>query len=204
MNNFLAWQIHGGADHDGGLLETLTGLLTYFENLATGGGGCGFFATLMPGLSGMENIHPLLVHFPIALLSSFFILEVLGCVFKKPQWREAASYFLYFGAVGAIFTVMAGFQAAYTVIHSETVHLIMERHEHFGITVMTLAIVLSVWRLKSGVVLEGGAKYFFLLLSGLMCLLMVLGADLGGYMVYNYGTAVHTPSDDCHQPSSET
>jgi len=206
MNNFLAFQIHGNADHSGGLLEMLTGLLSFFEGLASGGSACeSFLSKIMPGLAGMDNIHPLLVHFPIALLSCFFILEVLGFILKKPCWREAASYFLYLGALGTVITVIAGFQAAYTVIHSETVHHIMLRHQHFGVTVLTLAVILSIWRLKSGVTLKGGKQYFFLLLSGLMCLLMVLGADLGGHMVYNYGTAVNAvqSTDDCQQHSHE-
>lgn len=205
MNNFLAWQIHGNADHDGGILETLTSLLTFFEGLTTSGGGCGFLSKLLPGLAGMENIHPLLVHFPIAFLSAFFALDVVACLAKKPHWRNAASYFLYFGTVGAVFTVIAGFIAAYSVIHSEAVHEIMLRHQHFGLTVLTLAVVLSAWRLKSGVLITGGANNFFLILSGLMCVLMTLGADLGGLMVYNYGTAVHAvqTSDDCHDHDAE-
>lgn len=205
MNNFLAFQIHGNADYDGGLLETLTGLLSFFEGVASGSSCGGFLSAIMPGLAGMDNIHPLLVHFPIALLSSFFALEVLGILLKKPCWREAASYFLYLGAVGAIIAVIAGFQAAYSVIHSEAVHHIMLRHQYFGLSVMALAIALSVWRLKSGIMQEGGAKHFFLVLSGVMCLLMVLGADLGGHMVYNYGTAVNAvqSTDDCQQHSHQ-
>ncbi len=204
MYNFLSWQIHGGADHDGGILGTLTGLLAFFENLTTSGGGCGFFSALMPGLANIENVHPLLVHFPIALLSVFFLLDLIACLAKKPHWRDVASYFLYFGAVGATFTVIAGFQAAYSVIHSEVVHEIMLRHQHFGLSVLTLSVILSVWRLKSGAAITGGANYFFLLLAGLMCMLMMLGADLGGLMVYNYGTAVHAiqTSDDCHHTPS--
>jgi uncharacterized membrane protein len=73
------------------------------------------------------------------------------------------------------------------------------RHEHFGLSVLTLAVILSAWRLKSGALLTGGANVFFLILSGLMCMLLTLGADLGGLMVYNYGTAVHAiqPTEDC-------
>jgi uncharacterized membrane protein len=206
MNNFLTWQIHGGADHGGGLLESLTGLLTFFENLTTGGGnGCGFLSVIMPGLAGMDNIHPLLVHFPIAFLFAFFVLDLTASVLKKPHWREAASYFLYFGAIGALFTVIAGFMAAYSVIHSETVHHIMLRHQYFGLSVLTLSVILSIWRLKSSATLTGGANNFFLILAGLMCVLLSLGADLGGLMVYNYGTAVHTAqtTDDCHHPEAE-
>ncbi len=205
MNNFFSWQVHGNADNGGGILEALTSLLTTIEELSSGGG-CGFFATLMPGLANISNIHPLLVHFPIALLSVFFLLDLIACLAKKPHWRDVASYFLYFGAAGAIFTVIAGFQAAYSVIHSEVVHEIMLRHQYLGISVLTLSIILSVWRFKSGATISGGANHFFLVLSGVMCVLMMLGADLGGLMVYNYGTAVHAiqPSEDCHHPEAKT
>jgi uncharacterized membrane protein len=203
MINFLAWQIHGGADHDGGILQSLTGLLAFFENLSQGGG-CGFFSALLPGVAGLDNIHPLLVHFPIAFLSAFFLLDLIAYLAKKSPWRDIASYFLYFGAVGAIFTVISGFIAAYSVAHNETVHEIMLRHQYFGISVLTISVILSVWRLKSGVAITGGANYFFLILSGVMCVLLTFGADLGGLMVYNYGTAVHavqTP-DDCHHKAN--
>jgi uncharacterized membrane protein len=189
MNNFLAWQVHGGADHGGGLLELLTSVLAFFENLTTTGGD-GFFTTLMPALAGINNIHPVLVHFPIAFLSVFFLVDVVACIAKKPQWRNVASHLLYFGAIGAVFTVIAGFVAAYSVEHNDVVHAIMERHEHFGVSVLVLAVTLSLWRLKNGGVITGGANIFFLILSGLMFVLMVLGADLGGLMVYKYGTAV--------------
>jgi uncharacterized membrane protein len=104
-----------------------------------------------------------------------------------------------------MFTVIAGFIAAYSVIHSETVHHIMLRHQHFGLSVLTLSVFLSIWRLKSGATLTGAANSFFLALSGLMCILLSLGADLGGLMVYNYGTAVHAAqsTDDCDHHEAE-
>jgi uncharacterized membrane protein len=186
MNNFLAWQVHGNADSGGGLLDILTGVLAFFESL-TSSGGDGFFNVLMPGLAGMNNIHPLLVHFPIAFLVGFFLFDVVACLARKPQWREVASYLLYFGAVGAFFT--------------DVVHAIMERHETFGVSVLTLAVSLSLWRLKKGASMTGGANTFFLILSGLMCVLLALGADLGGLMVYKYGTAVQLVQP---QPASES
>jgi uncharacterized membrane protein len=188
MNHYLAFQVHGNADKHGSILDGLTGLLTFFENL-TANGGDGFFATLLPGLAGINNIHPLLVHFPIALLSLFFILEVFATVSKKPHWREVGSYFLYFGALTAVFTVIAGFVAAYSVEHNDTVHHIMLRHQYIGLAVTGLAIVLSIWRYKAAE-LTGGAKHFFLILATVMTVLLMLGADLGGLMVYHYGTGV--------------
>lgn len=188
MNNFLSFQIHGGADQ-GGIVESISSLLAFFENLSSQGPG-GIFSAIMPGIAGMNNIHPLLVHFPIAFLSAFFALDLVGTLAKKPQWRSIASWFLYFGTVATAFTVIAGFIAANSVVHGENVHDIMERHEHIGISVLALAIVLSIWRMKSGRLLRGGANNFFLILSALLYGLMMLGADLGGLMVYHYGVAV--------------
>jgi len=111
MNNFLSFQIHGGADHGGGIAESVSSLLAFFEDLSTQGPG-DIFSSIMPGIAGMNNIHPLLVHFPIAFLSAFFVLDLVGTLAKKPQWRSVASWFLYFGTVAAVFTVIAGLIAA--------------------------------------------------------------------------------------------
>ncbi|MDO9046630.1 MAG: DUF2231 domain-containing protein [Methylobacter sp.] len=189
MNNFLSFQIHGGADQGGGIIEGVTSLLAFFEELSTLDSR-GIFSTLMPGIASMDNIHPLLVHFPIAFLSAFFALDVVGTLAKKPHWRNVAGWLLYLGTVAAVFTVTAGFIAAGSVAHGDDVHAIMERHEHFGISVLTLAVLLSAWRLKSGGIIQGGANSFFLILAALLCVLMMLGADLGGLMVYKYGVAV--------------
>ncbi|MDD2724571.1 MAG: DUF2231 domain-containing protein [Methylovulum sp.] len=189
MYNFLSFQIHGGADHGNGLLDSLVGLLAFVEGLATQSPG-GLFNTIMPGLSAMANIHPLLVHFPIAFLLAFFVLDVVAALAKKSAWRTVASWFLYLGTVAAAFTVLAGFIAAESVPHGGNVHEIMERHEHFGISVLSLATLLSLWRLKAGESLRGIANGMFLTISALLCLLLSLGADLGGLMVYQYGVAV--------------
>lgn len=201
MNNFLSFQIHGGADHGGGIVDSVTSLLAFFEELSTHDS-AGIFSTLMPGISSMENIHPLLVHFPIAFLSAFFILDLVGTLVRKQHWRDVASWLLYLGTVAAAFAVTAGLIAASTVAHSEEVHAIMERHEHLGISVLSLATLLSIWRMKAGGIIQGGANSFFLVLAGLLCVLMALGADLGGLMVYRYGVSVRAAmisvADDAH------
>ncbi len=189
MNSYLSFQIHGGADHGGGIIETVSELLAFFEGLTAQGPG-GFIQGVLPGIAAMSNIHPLLVHFPIALLTLFFIVDVMGTLASKPQWRQTASFLLYTGTLAATFTVLAGFAAADSVAHGENVHEIMERHEHLGISILSLAAGLSAWRLKRHGVLVGAGNVLFLLLSALLCLILAFGADLGGLMVYQYGVAV--------------
>lgn len=188
MTNFFSFQIHGSADQ-GGIAERVSSLLAFFENLSSKGPG-EIFASIMPGIASMDNIHPLLVHLPIALLSTFFALDLVGTLAKNPDSRRVATWMLYLGTVAALFTAVTGYIAAETVVHGQNVHDIMERHEQIGISVFFTALLLSVWRIKGGVLPWGGANNFFLLLAGLLCLLMMLGADLGGLMVYKYGVAV--------------
>ncbi|MDO9141898.1 MAG: DUF2231 domain-containing protein [Methylobacter sp.] len=189
MNNFLSFQVHGGADHGGGVADSVAGLLTFFEGLSAQDSS-DIFSDLMPGIAAMDNIHPVLVHFPIAFLSAFFVLDLIATLAKKQQWRDVASWMLYLGAVAAVFTVIAGFNAAGSVAHGGEVHPIMERHKDFGIAVLCLAIFLSIWRALSGGVIQGIANGFFLALAAAMFITMILGADLGGLMVYQHGVAV--------------
>jgi len=115
---------------------------------------------------------------------------MIATLAKKQQWRDVASWMLYLGAVAAVFTVIAGFNAAGSVTHGGEVHPIMEQHKDFGIAVLCLAIFLSTWRAISGGVIQGVANVFFLVLAAAMFTVMLLGADLGGLMVYQHGVAV--------------
>lgn len=199
VSSFLSFQVHGGGDHGGGVANSVAGFLSFIEGLLSKEP-ADIFPAIMPGLAGIQNFHPLLVHFPIALLSVFLILDVIGTLAKKTQWRDAASWFLYFGTVAAGLTVMAGFIAAGSVAHGGNVHDTMELHEHIGVAVLVIAVLLSIWRIASRGLIQGAANGLFLTLTALLCALMALGADLGGLMVYKYGVGVEAvkQSEDGH------
>lgn len=189
--------VHGGADAAGGGLVGLLDKL--LEKLGQAGEpGSGF--ELLPGIQALgTNIHPYLVHFPIALLSLFFLLEILGLLFRREGLRQTASIMLYCGTLGAVAAVAAGLYAAASVPHDETVHDIMEWHERLGLTVASLATVLSVWRLTAKHRIEGMAVALHLFLGAIMTASMMVGADLGGLMVYGHGVAVRQLQDPAAQ-----
>lgn len=188
MINELAFQVHGGGI-GGSIAANVANLLEFIESLV-GKTPPEMFAALMPGVISMDNIHPLFVHYPIALISLFFLVDLVATLAKKLQWRYVASWLLYLGTIAALFTVIAGLFAADSVEHNEEVHELMERHEHFGIAVLSLSLFLSGWRLKKWGLTSLTGNSLFLSLSGLLCLLLTLGADLGGLMVYQYGVSV--------------
>ena len=183
-------QVHGGGDHQGlGVVKGLEAFLTFIESLTTKSP-AEIFAAFMPGISAMDNIHPLVVHFPIALLTIFFFADTLGGFFSKPAWRKFATPTLYIGTFTAILTVAAGLQAAYSAPHNDATHAIMLRHQAFGISVTVLAVILSIRRYFSADDFLVTKTYGHFALSALLVILLTLGADLGGLMVYQHGVAV--------------
>ncbi|WP_139557543.1 DUF2231 domain-containing protein [Methylotetracoccus oryzae] len=161
-------------------------------------------AEWMPGLNAMANVHPVLVHLPIALLFGYVVAAALALVTGRESLRHAAAWMLYFGTLGAAATVVTGLLAAGSVEHDETVHELMEAHERFGLAVLGLAALLSLWNVWVG---QRPARWgrVLELVGGLGLLVLVsLGADLGGMMVYGHGVAIVTRSVQPVEDSAET
>ncbi|CAD6879666.1 hypothetical protein [Methylomonas albis] len=189
LNDHLTFAVHGGGDSGGGLSGGVDSLLSFLEVLVRQSPSESF-NSLLPGIAALQNIHPLLVHFPIALLTLFFTLDLIGSLANRPEWRQIAGAFLYLGTVFAGFAVAAGLVAAATVAHGGNVHEVMEHHEHLGISVLSLAAVLAAWRLLSKGHIVGPANTLYLLLAAILSGLLAFTADLGGLMVYKYGVSV--------------
>lgn len=194
--NHLFFSVHGNADGHNALLESLTGLLGFFEGFTSGSDSKGF--DFLAGIFSLANVHPILVHFPIAFLSLFVLIDLIGTFAKKAALRQFAGSLLYLGTFFAVFTVIAGFLAAETVPHGHNVHDIMEHHEHLGISILALSLALSAWRIRRPVEGFGIYNVLSLILAGIL----IFAADLGGLMVYKYGVAVEavtvSPEDSHH------
>ncbi|MGR8934859.1 MAG: DUF2231 domain-containing protein [Gammaproteobacteria bacterium] len=185
--NPVTFQIHGGGH--GGIAGVVGEILAYLESLLNTPPS-DIFSALMPGVAAMGNIHPLFVHFPIAFLLAFFLLDTIASLAGKEEWRSVAGWLLYLGTASIIVTVATGLYAAATVPHGANVHDIMEHHEQFGFAVLTLALVLSLWRWLGHRFLHGVVNVLYLIVAAIMVVCMTLGADLGGLMVYHYGLNV--------------
>jgi uncharacterized membrane protein len=183
--------VHGGShgEADGGLVGLLDRLL---ETLSGGGGPeAGSSWNLFGGIEALgSNVHPLIVHFPIAFLIAFLLLEVIGLAFRNAAVRQVASGMLYLGALSAVAAAVAGLIAEESVPHGAAVHEIMEWHERAGLTVASLSVILALWRAFSRARFSSMAQALHLFVAGLIVVCLVFGADLGGLMVYQYGVGV--------------
>ena len=153
-------------------------------------------ADWLPGVQAMANLHPLVVHFPIALLVSFWLAAVLARLFRSPSLHQAASWMLYFGAAASALAVAAGFHAEDTVDHSEEVHAILERHETLGLSVLGLSVLLSIVRWLNSRWNRGSVSILELAAGVVLVGALSAGADLGGLMVYGHGVGVRSTCPD--------
>ncbi len=206
MNDTILFYIHGGGDHGEGFAGMVAHLLVFLEQAANQPF-TDTLAVVLPGISALPNIHPLIVHFPIAFLTGFWLLDSLSRLLRNNTLRAIAGGLLYLGTLTAGLAVWAGLNAAETIAHDDSVHEIMEQHEHLAIIVLITAGVLSLWRLLGTA--RGLLGALHNLTAFALLILVLLTADLGGLMVYQHGVAVAKVSwpeqhDHVHQTAQES
>lgn len=151
---------------------------------------------LLPGLAHLQNLHPLVVHFPIALLLAAAALYLVAALLSNQALTSAAWWMLILGALGAIASAATGLYAQDGVMVAPSVRdALLNHHMHLMVAVTVLAAVLAAWAMAARP-MPRRARWLFLVGLIVTCLLMVRGADYGGRMVYDYNAG----GDACGQP----
>ncbi len=135
----------------------------------------------------MESLHPMVVHFPIALLFSAFLIETLALLLRKDSWHRISRWNLLLGTGGAVGAVLTGRHAMGVAKHSFEIYQIMELHERLGYVVLTLVVTLATWRLVTRDRLTHRVRWVAWAALALTCGVMAFSAHLGGRMVYEFG-----------------
>jgi len=140
------------------------------------------------------NLHPLVIHFPIALLIAGALLDFVDAFFARPARLTAAATSLQvLGVIGAVAAVVTGQQAAATVLTPGLAHPIVEQHRiwalatagYFGALVsVRIAIELA------GVALTRWYRVLLVVaaLAGVAALQQT--AERGARLVFEYGVGV--------------
>ena len=135
----------------------------------------------------MESIHPIVVHFPIALLLAALLLETLALFLKKPGWHAFSLVNLCLGVLGAGGAVLTGQWAEAAAKHSFEIYQLMELHEKIGKGVFCAALTVALVRLAMKDRLKGWLRWAAWAALAAACGAMAFGAHLGGRLVYEFG-----------------
>lgn len=154
------------------------------------------FETILPGVQHLQNIHPLVVHFPVAFLVGAALFYFLSSIFRNQTFATAAFLFLILGTLTAGAAVGTGLYAEEGVMVSRSVreHL-LEPHETLMLVTLGLSIVLSIWVLIARPFPQK-RRWIFLILFLVLLGVMTVGADYGARMVYDYNAG----GSACSQP----
>jgi len=138
----------------------------------------------------MPNIHPLIVHFPIALIIVIMIMDFLGVLSRRQSFISTANILTIFAAVGAAVAVVSGLIAEESVWRPGEANDLIELHETVGLAVLGMTLISLIFRLTVKKNKSGWPGWMAVILSLIASALVGYGGYIGGEMVYKYGTGV--------------
>ncbi|MDP4239016.1 MAG: DUF2231 domain-containing protein [Bacteroidota bacterium] len=134
-----------------------------------------------------SHLHPLLVHFPIALVIIGFLAELAFLFFKKEASLNKMGYYLLIvGTLAAVVAWLSG--NFFTSEMNGTAGKMRETHELFATITMGLLIATSGLRTIMLVLknVDPRLKALAFVLYGLAAVTVSITGYLGGSLVYNY------------------
>ena len=154
------------------------------------------FEALLPGVQHLQNIHPLVVHFPIAFLMGAALFYYLSWIFRNQTFATTAFLLLILCTLAAGVAVGTGLYGEEGVMVSRSVreHL-LEVHEKLMLVTFGVNIVLTAWAFIARPFPKKG-RLLFLLLFLVSLGIMTVGTDYGARMVYDYNAG----GNACSQP----
>ena len=141
----------------------------------------------------IPNFHPVVVHFPIALTLTAFLLALLCSLLKYHRlanyWSAASHLALWAAALSAVVAVIFGGLAYNSVNHDDAGHVAMLVHRVWAVSTTLFIVVLALWDVKKHK-LTTILPFYFLLLLGFASASVGVTAWLGGEVVYRHGIGV--------------
>jgi uncharacterized membrane protein len=138
----------------------------------------------------MHPIHPIIVHFPMALLIASVVFDLLALRWLTKSFREASLYTLIGGLLGAVLAIVTGSLAEDLVVKGGAPKAVIERHETLAYASSALFAALLAMKIliRSGRLRELPALSLAVGLVGLG--LLSVAGYVGGSLVYEFGAGV--------------
>jgi uncharacterized membrane protein len=155
----------------------------------------------MPGLNNLLNIHPLFVHFPIALTLVAALFVVLHLATRRADFISMGSMLIYLSAISAVVTTITGYGAANIIGHESPNHELVHIHRDimlwYTIWIITLAILQGLARNEVWSWLgHWSMKAVRLILLFGAVVILIKGTDRGGQLVFEFGIGVRESEEE--------
>jgi uncharacterized membrane protein len=142
----------------------------------------------------MDMLHPVIVHFPIALLLVGSIAELVSLFWKQPGIRQFALGTIALGTFGIVGAYLSGGVAEEAIESLPGIHGALETHEDLAFVAMWTWIGLFSLRLL--LTFRGWLNSGLFVVYVALCLaggaLVGITGYYGGELVYTHGAGVQT------------
>lgn len=138
----------------------------------------------------LAEIHPKVVHFPVALLATYSILEIVGIILKKDFISKSALLILCLGVATSLFAVLTGNQAANNFIYwTAESTAVMNNHQMFATYLLWFSVIVCTLRFYFVIKKKFGnlIKFIFLVFSLIILFLVFQTGFYGGDLVKRFG-----------------
>ncbi|MEP7310544.1 MAG: DUF2231 domain-containing protein [Acidobacteriota bacterium] len=135
-------------------------------------------------MSLIGKLHPLIVHFPIALVLAAAATELVAVATRCPVWRAVALANVRVGAVIGIVTVITGWQFATSPIVD--IGPALEWHRWVGMAGVLAALIAVLMSSRLHLASRGSVFAYRATLFG-AALLVGIAGHLGGVLVWGDG-----------------
>ncbi len=145
------------------------------------------------------NIHPLVVHFPIALLLAAVATDLLSVVMaRRPALREAATWLYCAGAGTAVAAYLTGGNAADSMLLPAAVTPLVDDHDNWAFRTTVLFALLAAARvaLPRFLTLKAPVWWGAFALGLLGAGMLYETAERGGRLVFEHGLGVQAITTD--------
>lgn len=144
------------------------------------------------------NLHPLVVHFPIALWVAAVTADLLAMIFRNGHRADAAATFLYpAAALCAVVAYVTGSRAAASVFTPGMAHPFVQQHANWALaTTVSFAVVAAfrIWTVRRRSSARGIARILTFAFALAALVLLVQTGERGARLVFEQGVGVRAPT----------
>lgn len=152
--------------------------------------------TLLPEWA--PNLHPLVVHFPIAWLIAALLVDLSALLMPRAAWAATMAAFLYpAGALSALAAFLTGRQAAATVLVPGMAHTTLRDHWNWALATTICYSLIAATRVALDLRQRPPPRWARVALAVAALLGMVLlfyTGEQGSRLVYEHGVGVRVPA----------
>lgn len=134
----------------------------------------------------MFPIHPKIVHFPVALLISAYILFIVASIWNINKLKIVAHWNLILGAFTAIPAMIVGCLDSEMLTLNQSTKALLKSHENIGLLATILFLLITIWKIFRGKKFTLTERYVFFLFFTLGIVGLAYTSHMGGDLVYKH------------------